>query len=87
MQAYSPDYIRDALVRFAYHSNAIEGNSLSLGQTEAIVLYDRVTFVNNKGVKLRDIYEASNQKDAFYLMLNMANNNAELTMDNILKLQ
>ncbi|CDI42334.1 MAG: Glyco-hydro-65C domain-containing protein [Lactobacillus helveticus] len=23
MQAYSPDYIRDALVRFAYHSNAI----------------------------------------------------------------
>lgn len=58
-----------------------------LGQTEAIVLYDRVTFVNNKGVKLRDIYEASNQKDAFYLMLNMANNNAELTIDNILKLQ
>lgn len=48
MQAYSPDYIRDALVRFAYHSNAIEGNSLSLGQTEAIVLYDRVTFVNNE---------------------------------------
>lgn len=87
MQAYSPDYIRDALVRFTYHSNAIEGNSLSLGQTEAIVLYDRVTFVNNKGVKLRDIYEASNQKDAFYLMLNMANNNAELTIDNILKLQ
>ncbi|MPW14876.1 hypothetical protein [Lactobacillus helveticus] len=64
MQAYSPDYIRDALIRFAYHSNAIEGNSLSLGQTEA-----------------------SNQKDAFYLMLNMANNNAELTIDNILKLQ
>ncbi|ADX70947.1 hypothetical protein [Lactobacillus helveticus] len=43
--------------------------------------------MNNKGVKLRDIYEASNQKDAFYLMLNMANNNAELTIDNILKLQ
>lgn len=87
MRAYSPDYIRDALVRFAYHSNAIEGISLSLGQTEVIILYDRVTFVNNKGVKLRDIYEASNQKDEFYLMLNMANNNAELTIDNILKLQ
>lgn len=43
--------------------------------------------MNNKGVKLRDIYEASNQKDSFYLMLNMANNNAKLTIDNILKLQ
>ena len=87
MLDYSPNYVRDALIRFAYHSNAIEGNSLSLGQTEAIVLYGVVTSIANQGVKWRDIYEASNQKDAFYLMLNMADNNEKLTIDNILKLQ
>lgn len=87
MLHYSQKYIDDVLVRFAYHSNAIEGNSLTKGQTEAVILNDTVTSVGYKGVKLRDIYEASNQKDAFYSMLDLAANNAELNIDNILKIQ
>lgn len=87
MLHYSPDYIDDVIVRFAYHSNAIEGNSLTRGQTEAIILNDTVTSVGYKGVKLRDIYEASNQKDAFYLMLNLIANNEQLDVNNILRLQ
>lgn len=87
MLHYSPEYIDDVLVRFAYHSNAIEGNSLTKGQTESVILNDTVTSVGYKGVKLRDVYEASNQKDAFYTMLDMAANNMELNVTNILKLQ
>lgn len=87
MLHYSPQYIDDVLVRFAYHSNAIEGNSLTKGQTEAVILNDTITSVGYKGVKLRDVYEASNQKDAFYLMLNLAANNKKLSIKNILQLQ
>lgn len=87
MLHYSPDYINDILVRFAYHSNAIEGNSLTKGQTESVILHGTITSVGYKGVKLHDVYEASNQKDAFYLMMNLAANNSELNVDNILKLQ
>lgn len=87
MLNYPKNYIRDALIRFAYHSNAIEGNSLSLGQTQAIILDGIVTSITNNSVRLCDIYEASNQKDAFYLMLDLAANNADLNIDNILKLQ
>ncbi len=87
MLHYSPQYIDDVLVRFAYHSNAIEGNSLTKGQTEAVILNDTITSVGYRGVKLRDVYEASNQKDAFYLMLNFAANNKKFSVDDILKLQ
>lgn len=87
MLHYSPKYIDDVLVRFAYHSNAIEGNRLSLVQTESIILFKTITFDRQKSVKLRDVYEASNQKDAFYLMLNLAANQAKLTVENILQLQ
>ncbi len=86
MLHYSPQYIDDVLVRFAYHSNAIEGNSLTKGQTEAVILNDTITSIGYKGVKLRDVYEASNQKDAFYLMLNLAANNSALSVANVLKL-
>lgn len=86
MLHYSQDYIDDVLVRFAYHSNAIEGNKLTRGQTKAVILNQTVTVTGVEGVKLRDIYEAANQKDAFYTMLNMAVNHQELDLDGILKL-
>lgn len=60
MLNYPKNYIRDALIRFAYHSDAIEGNSLSLGQTQAIILDGILTSITNNGVRLCDIYEVSN---------------------------
>lgn len=87
MLHYSQNYIDDILVRFAYHSNAIEGNSLTRGQTKAIILNQTVTVTGLEGVKLRDVYEAANQKDAFYTMLALASNNAKLSIDTILQLQ
>ena len=86
MLHYSQDYIDDILVRFAYHSNGIEGNKLTRGQTRAVILNQTVTVTGVEGVKLRDIYEAANQKDAFYTMLDMSANDKELDLDGILKI-
>lgn len=86
MLHYSQDYLDDVSVRFAYHSNAIEGNKLTRGQTKAIMLNDTVTAIGLEGVKLRDVYEAANQRDAFNLMLHFAMNNAPLDADVILRL-
>lgn len=87
MLHYSQDYIDDILVRFAYHSNAIEGNSLTLSQTRAIIINELVIVVHPEGVKLRDVYEAANQKGAFELLLHLAANRRELSVDDILDLQ
>lgn len=87
MLHYPQDYIDDVSVRFAYHSNGIEGNSLTRGQTQAIMLNDTITVTGFKNIKLRDVYEAANQKSAFDLLLSLAVNNAPLNTETILKLQ
>ena len=35
---YSDAYLDDLMVRMAHHSTAIEGNSLSLGETKSILI-------------------------------------------------
>lgn len=87
MLHYSQDYIDDVSVRFAYHSNGIEGNSLTRGQTQAIMLNDTITVTGFKNIKLRDVYEAANQKSAFDLLLSLAANDAPLSVETILQLQ
>ena len=43
MLRYPQEYLDDVMVRFAYNSNAIEGNTLSLGETRAVILNQTVT--------------------------------------------
>lgn len=87
MLKYPQEYLDDVITRFAYHSNRIEGNKLTRGQTRAIVLNETVTVTGYKGVSLKDVYEADNQKSAFNHMLHLAANNAPLSIDTILSLQ
>lgn len=87
MLKYPQDYLDDVVTRFAYHSNRIEGNNLTRGQTRAIVLNETVTVTGYKGVSLKDIYEADNQRRAFDHMLHLAVNNEPLSIDTILSLQ
>lgn len=87
MLTYPQAYLDDIITRFAYHSNRIEGNKLTRGQTRAIVLNKTVTVTGYKGVSLKDVYETDNQKSAFNRMLNLAANNAPLSIDTILSLQ
>lgn len=60
---YSRDYLEDVLVRFAYHSTGIEGNTLSLNDTRLILQFGQVP--STAGHSLREVYEVDNHRQAF----------------------
>jgi len=75
------DYFEDYITRSTYHSNAIEGNTLSYAETYAILFND-----NSFKVKAepREIYEAINHKYALsYILNNIENNLTEAFIKNI----
>jgi Fic family protein len=55
-------------VLYTYHSNAIEGNTLTLGETKAVLL-DGITI---SGKPLREHLEAVNHREAMRLMERLA---------------
>lgn len=60
------DYLEDLITRSTYHSNAIEGNTLTYAETYAILYNDNSFKINNK--EPREIYEAINHKNALELI-------------------
>lgn len=58
----SQDYLDDVLVRMAYHSSGIEGNTISLPQTVSIILEGTLPS-NSKSI--REFYEIENHKQTF----------------------
>ncbi|MEA1936576.1 MAG: Fic family protein [Patescibacteria group bacterium] len=62
-------------VSYTYHSNAIEGNTLTLGETR-MILEDGLT-VGGKQVK--EILEAKNHKEALDLLFKVARNKENLS--------
>lgn len=69
----SPNYLDDVLVRMAYHSSAIEGNTISLSETVSIILEDTI-ISPEKGIKMREFYEIANHKQAFDYIISALNN-------------
>jgi len=69
-------------VRYTYDSNAIEGNSLSLKETELVLLRG----VTIGGKPLKDHQEVQGHRDAFYQMVQMADNKTPLTKESIIDL-
>lgn len=61
------DYFEDFITRSTYHSNAIEGNTLSYAETYAILFNDNEFKVT---AMPREIYEAINHKYAINYILN-----------------
>lgn len=61
------EYFEDFITRNTYHSNAIEGNTLSYADTYAIIFNDNDFKVS---AKPREIYEAINHKYAIDHVLN-----------------
>lgn len=55
----TPEYMEDLLVRMAHHSTAIEGNSLTLGDTRTIIISNRIPHA----MDMREFYEVRNYKD------------------------
>ncbi|SEU22343.1 Fic/DOC family protein [Lacrimispora sphenoides] len=60
------EYFEDFITRSTYHSNAIEGNTLSYGETYAILWNDNSFKVKTSP---RELYEAINHKYALSYML------------------
>lgn len=68
------EYLEDLITRSTYHSNAIEGNTLTYAETYAILYNDNRFKIQGK--EPREIYEAINHKKALELVFdNLKNDN------------
>jgi Fic family protein len=70
------------LIEWTYNSNSIEGNTLSLRETQ-MVLQEGITI---KGKSLREHFEAKNHETAIYKLYNLVNENYVLNSKDILDL-
>ena len=68
------EYFLDLSVRITYHSNAIEGNTLTLNETATIILDS--TIPGSKSV--REVFEILNHKKAIDYMLTELVNDRKL---------
>ena len=80
---YTQDYLNDILIRMAYHSSAIEGNTIILPEVSNIFL-ERSLPGSRKGI--REFYEIENHKQAFEYLFDNIDNNKDLNIDLILDL-
>ena len=69
------EYIEDFITRSTYHSNAIEGSTLTYAETYAILYNDNSFKIEAK--EPREIYEAINHKKALELVLKSIENKEE----------
>lgn len=65
MRKLPKEYMEDLLVRIAYHSSAMEGNTISLADTVTILLHETIPGKVNK----REFYEIENHKQALEYLL------------------
>ena len=66
------EYLEDLITRSTYHSNAIEGSTLTYAETYAIIYNDNSYKIQGK--EPREIYEAINHKKALEIVLKNVNN-------------
>ena len=69
------EYLEDLITRSTYHSNAIEGNTLTYAETYAILYNDNSFKIQGK--EPREIYEAINHKKALELVFKNLQDNEE----------
>ena len=69
------NYLQDLITRSTYHSNAIEGSTLTYAETYAILYNDNSFKI--EGTEPREIYEAINHKKALELVFKNLQSNEE----------
>lgn len=74
------DYMSDVLIRMAYHSSAIEGNTITLAETVSIIL-ESVISTKEHGYSVREFYEVENHKQAFSYIIELLEEKKELTIE------
>ena len=60
IQNITYEYIMDLSIRITHHSNAIEGNTLTLNETATIILDNTIP----GSTSVREVYETLNHKRA-----------------------
>ncbi|MDK6804580.1 Fic family protein [Aerococcus sp. UMB7834] len=80
---YTEDYLKDLLVRLAYHSSAIEGNTISLPETVSIIVENALP---NQSKSIREFYEIENHKQAFAYLLEALDNDETLSVSMVKKI-
>ena len=79
------EYLEDFVTRCTYHSNAIEGSSLTFAETYAILYNDNSFKIDAK--EPREIYEAINHKPALEeVFLHIQSDEKQLTEKMIKKI-
>ncbi len=78
------EYLEDLITRSTYHSNAIEGSTLTYAETYAILYNDNSFKIEGK--EPREIYEAINHKKALEVVFKNLQNNKEFNERFIKKL-
>ena len=68
------EYFLDLSVRMTYHSNAIEGNILTLNETAAIILDSTIPGIKS----VREVFEVLNHKKAIDYMISELENEKKL---------
>ena len=71
LEQFTEEYIDDLNVRMTHHSNAIEGNTLTLNETATIILDDTIPNAMSK----REFLEVLNHSDALKFLLAESQNN------------
>ena len=71
LEQFTEEYIDDLNVRMTHHSNAIEGNTLTLNETASIILDDTIPNAMSK----REFLEVLNYSDALKFLLSELQNN------------
>lgn len=75
-------FLKDFITRSTYHSNAIEGNTLSYAETYALIYNDNSFKIEGK--EPREIYEAINHKKALTILFEALKANDNLN-DRLIK--
>jgi len=75
--------LEDFITRSTYHSNGIEGSTLTYAETYAILFNDNTFKINQ--VEPREIYEAINHKKAMLVLFQKLNNKDYLLTEQFIK--
>ncbi|MCM3227536.1 Fic family protein [Terribacillus saccharophilus] len=78
MLKFTEEYLEDILVRLAYHSSAIEGNTITLPETVDIIIHKKLP---GRQATTREFFEIANHRQAFEYMIHEINNDTPLSIN------
>ena len=78
---YSPEYLSDLMVRMAHHSTAIEGNTLTQGETKSVLVDGYVP----RAMDMRELNEVLNYKAFMTFLVEQSTSGTPLSLSLIRK--